>query len=403
LNNFCLIITAAHPWEIWPRKPFCKAIARELKQNNGIVLVLEPTMSSIYTLINYPYRIPKYLIGKYKFRKVNENIYAFSPFSVEHILASVRFKPFMIINKLLLKWQIKQAIKKIEKQEKTSIIKKILMLHRPELHFLTDIFKDVGIVFDNSDDFCVTSDMSNTKVSGNIEREKILCENSDFIIASASTLYSRSKSYNPNSFLIENGYSLIVFSNNNLQKIQFLENIPKPIIGYIGNVRNWIDFELMEYLIKNGSEYSFLFAGNIENNTKNIINELSSNYKNVYILPDLIYEQFPSVLSYFDAGIIPFKENEFTKSVNPNKLYEYLAALLPVFSTNIGDIKNFYNSVSFVNSNKEEFLKSIKKYFSLSDTEKSKLKILIKQISINKTWEFSAFTLHNLINIHILK
>jgi hypothetical protein len=401
MSKFCLIITAAHPWEIWPRKPFCKAIARELKQNNGIVLVLEPTMSSIYTLINYPYRIPKYLIGKYRFRKVDENIYAFSPFTFEHILASVRFKPLQSINKILLKRQINHALKKIEKNENTVIENKIIMVHRPELHFIKGIFDQEGIIFDNSDDFCVTSDMSNTKVTGNRKREMILCKKSNFIIATATSLYDRSKQYNPKTYLVENGYSSFEFDKQMKIQINHLENIPKPIIGYIGNIRNWIDFELVEYLIKNGKKWSFVFAGNIDKTSKEIIKKLKNRYPNFYTFPDLSYEQYPSVLSYFDIGIIPFIENEFMKSVNPNKLYEYMSAGIPIFSTNIGDIKKLYGKIAFVNSDKKDFFESINNYFMKPQKEIIKIKKEINDIAISKTWENSAETLIHLINQNI--
>jgi glycosyltransferase involved in cell wall biosynthesis len=39
------------------------------------------------------------------------------------------------------------------------------------------------------------------------------------------------------------------------------------------------------------------------------------------------------VLAGFDVGLIPFRLTTLTAGVNPNKLYEYLAAGLPVVST----------------------------------------------------------------------
>ena len=54
---------------------------------------------------------------------------------------------------------------------------------------------------------------------------------------------------------------------------------------------------------------------------------------NVHLLGRRAYEQLPSVLRGADAGLIPYARNELTSSIFPMKVYEYLAAGLPVVST----------------------------------------------------------------------
>ncbi len=53
----------------------------------------------------------------------------------------------------------------------------------------------------------------------------------------------------------------------------------------------------------------------------------------MFHLAAVSYDRLPEILSQFTLGIIPFRYNELTAGVNPNKLYEYLAAGLPVVST----------------------------------------------------------------------
>jgi glycosyltransferase involved in cell wall biosynthesis len=45
------------------------------------------------------------------------------------------------------------------------------------------------------------------------------------------------------------------------------------------------------------------------------------------------HDDVPRVLAGFDVGLIPFRRTPLTAGVNPNKLYEYLAAGLPVVAT----------------------------------------------------------------------
>jgi glycosyltransferase involved in cell wall biosynthesis len=54
---------------------------------------------------------------------------------------------------------------------------------------------------------------------------------------------------------------------------------------------------------------------------------------NVHLLGKRPYEQLPDVLRGADAGLIPYVSSELTDSIFPMKVYEYLAAGLPVVST----------------------------------------------------------------------
>ena len=54
---------------------------------------------------------------------------------------------------------------------------------------------------------------------------------------------------------------------------------------------------------------------------------------NVHLLGARTYDELPAVLRGADAGLIPYSINELTSSIFPMKVYEYLAAGLPVVAT----------------------------------------------------------------------
>src|SRR6185312_9026471 len=54
---------------------------------------------------------------------------------------------------------------------------------------------------------------------------------------------------------------------------------------------------------------------------------------NVHLLGKRRYEELPDVLRGADAALIPYDINELTASIFPMKVYEYLAAGLPVATT----------------------------------------------------------------------
>lgn len=63
----------------------------------------------------------------------------------------------------------------------------------------------------------------------------------------------------------------------------------------------------------------------------------------------------PGIVKGFNVGIIPFKANKLIEGVSPIKLFEYLAAGIPVVSTYWKEIEKF-SDVACLANNDEEFL-----------------------------------------------
>ena len=86
------------------------------------------------------------------------------------------------------------------------------------------------------------------------------------------------------------------------------------------------------------------------------------------------YEDIPKYLFSFDVGIIPFKINEITNSINPLKLYEFMAAGCPIVATNISELEKFSNFVKIA-KNIDEFDYLLKRLIS-SDLSELKKRLL---------------------------
>ena len=63
------------------------------------------------------------------------------------------------------------------------------------------------------------------------------------------------------------------------------------------------------------------------------ISRQSANEPNIHLLGPRTYAELPDVLRAADAGLIPYARNPLTDSIFPMKVYEYLAAGLPVVAT----------------------------------------------------------------------
>jgi len=106
----------------------------------------------------------------------------------------------------------------------------------------------------------------------------------------------------------------------------------RPCIGYLGAIAPWFDFALVEAAAVARPQWDFVLVGPVLAGAQAGVEKLSS-LANVSVRPAVPHDDVPRVLAAFDVGLIPFRLTTLTAGVNPNKLYEYLAAGLPVVST----------------------------------------------------------------------
>jgi len=395
--KYALIFTLSMPWENYHREKFIRSIAEEIENEGGLVICVEPTILSVFNVVKYPERIFSWMKGKNRFRKDGSNIYVTHAKTFEHILSSSRFGFLSFINSKLLKRQIRKILKKVNGE----VVKFVWVLHRPELYFLIGSTGEAGAVYDCCDDHILTSDMNQKKVSGNREREKKLSQKCDFVITTSNKLLSRNKGYNPNTYLVENSYNFTRAETDETAEAM-LKEIKGPIAGYIGIIRGWIDFELLEYVLQQNAGITFVFVGEIYKDSVQKMRELESKYPNLLLTGRVNYNALPGLLKYFKVGIIPFKNNEFMESVNPNKFYEMLSCAVPIVTTNIGDLKSTYGDICKVADTKEEFSSFVNEIINISEAELKQLKSKMFEISSISTWQSKSKIFHQLLNEHIL-
>jgi glycosyltransferase involved in cell wall biosynthesis len=126
----------------------------------------------------------------------------------------------------------------------------------------------------------------------------------------------------------------------------------KPIVGYVGNISSFrLDFEILKELVSNSTNWEFTFYGPIEQDRETLksVNDLSS-FENCKFAGELNYDQVPTAIASFTAGIIPYKLNKFNLGTNPNKFFEYSAMGVPCISSRIPSLQKFSDFIVFADS-----------------------------------------------------
>jgi teichuronic acid biosynthesis glycosyltransferase TuaH len=167
---------------------------------------------------------------------------------------------------------------------------------------------------------------------GVVSEEKIV-RDSDLVICTSKQLYREKKAQNENTYFIPNSADIALSSmalDKNMQVHESIAHLKKPVIGYFGNVERRIDFELVKEMAERHADKSFVFAGPVN---REQVPEWLFTTPNIHLTGPIPYHLRPSVIKGFDITMIPFKSDEFSRSVFPLKLFEYLGAGKPVIST----------------------------------------------------------------------
>ena len=226
--------------------------------------------------------------------------------------------------------------------------------------------------------------------------ENILINQSSLIICTSQQLYREKIRINANTHFIPNAADIVhcvQATNPELPIHPSLNNIPKPIIGYFGNIERRMDYELIREVALKNRNMSFVFAGPIE---KHLVPDYLFDITNVYFTGRVPYNEMPNMVKGFDAAIIPFKRTMESSTVFPLKLFEYLGAGKPVIATNFNmDLKTFTDDLVVYCDSAEQFSCAINDALVVDSVQLQNKRI---ELARQHTWERRAFDFEFLID-----
>ncbi len=180
--------------------------------------------------------------------------------------------------------------------------------------------------------------------------------------------------------LLGNGVNYDLFAQQKPNPSEIKE-WPKPILGYAGAM-DWLDENLLELVADSFKAATLVLIGPFINTERRDQFRNVLERQNVKYLGPKPHSELPAWVQAFNVALLPFRKDELTAVLNPNKLYEYIAAGTPVVSLDFSQAISRLEKIIYVASTHEEFINKINK--AISDERKPQPQLFAKQYDWNE-------------------
>jgi glycosyltransferase involved in cell wall biosynthesis len=205
-----------------------------------------------------------------------------------------------------------------------------------------------------------------------IRTEAEILRRADLVFASAPRLQQRLSAIHRQVVLVPNGADVEHFRPDpTLPVASELRDIREPVLGYVGAIEPWIDIDLIAKVADLLPDFRLVLVGPIGCDVS-ILKEKS----NVLLVGRKPYADLPGFVRRFNVAMIPFVENDLTRSVDPIKFYEYCAAGIPTVATPMPTMLA-RSDIAHIAATPEEFARQVRQALTENDSARRESRIAL--------------------------
>jgi len=329
------VFVSLEPWdEIWRRNQFfCAGL---LKRHSEIrILFIEPPRNLSYAVRTGSWRN---MMGDTNSKtEFGDRLICMKPLKVlPNSLTICR-----LFNEWFTQWQLGRLISKLK------FGNPLLWINAHYAGHLVGHMRECLVIYDITDDWI--SCEVNARVSELIRiQDAELCLKADSVVVCSERLLELKKPMCDEVYLIPNAvdpdhYKPVLDDKNPLASETL--GWESPVFGYTGTVHpERLDIDLVENLAARLERGSIVLVG-----PNYLSREQSARLREtgkVHLPGAVPYARIPDMMRAFAVCIVPHRMTAFTDSLNPIKLWEYLAAGKPIVSTDIAGFRDYRDVVS---------------------------------------------------------
>lgn len=208
----------------------------------------------------------------------------------------------------------------------------------PGWYNLISRYKGKKLVYDKMDEDSQIA--TNYFLKRNLKsKEEKLIRSADLIFVSCQKFLNQIKETHLNVKLLRNGVMVDFADDSDEMSQVVLEHFglspKKTVFGYVGTISHWFDFDVINIILEADPNNEIILVGN------NMLPEMK--HPRVHYIAPVKKEQVAGIIKQFDVCLYNFKRNDLLDTINPVKIYEYLALNKPVLAVESMETRQFGN------------------------------------------------------------
>lgn len=325
-------------------------------------------------------------------RHIRENLFVFR----YPIWAPISGRsPLKQFTKLVRRLAIKSALRKLQ------MSRPIVWFSRPEMvDLVTEMSAARLLLYHVVDEYTAYSDHTPASLRRTEEQEQQMLAAVDAVIVVSEKLYQAKRPFNPHTYLVPNGVNYQAYAEALTDPAlpDDLRAIPPPRLGYIGLIGDKLDFTMLKALAQENPAWSLVLLGEDRVSGQAEAWQGLRALPNVHALGPVEVSQVPHYVKGFQVGLMPYLQNRHAEHINPLKLYDYLAAGLPIAAVDIPSAREFSSYVHLADG-PQNFYQAVRA--ALADTTPEHRQAR-RRVVAQHTWEARVERLSDLIQAQLV-
>jgi uncharacterized SAM-binding protein YcdF (DUF218 family)/glycosyltransferase involved in cell wall biosynthesis len=283
------------------------------------------------------------------FREVRPNLFVYSPLFLPFPYSSpARWFNRTVMFRGLRRWM-----------DATTFRRPIVLtfLPTPLAHDLIGEVDPSVVVYYCADDFAATSAAARRVAPS----EEAMFRRADLVFVTSQRLFEKARRWSEHVHTFPAGVDFAKFEavrQSSSSPPPEFASWRRPIVGYVGGLHPYVDQPLLAAAADAMPEATFVLVGPAQVDVS-----LLAARPNVVLAGARPHDQVPAYVKAFDVALVPYLRSEFTESVYPVKLNEYLAMGVPVVATELPEVRSFndrHDGVLQVASDTPSFIEAIR-------------------------------------------
>jgi len=231
-----------------------------------------------------------------------------------------------------------------------------------------------------------------------LQRETALLGRADLVFAGGPSLYNAKRERHPNTHCFTSSVDVVHFEQaldrDNIHPLHHA--IGHPRLGYYGVIDERFDPDLIAAMADAHSHWQIVLVGPV----LKIDPATLPQRQNIHYLGQQSYKALPQFLAGWDVCLLPFALNEATRFISPTKVLEYMAAQLPIVSTNIADVAIPYADSVAIATDTPGFIAACEAALAATPEQRAASAMKMRAIVSATSWDATVDQMHALLESH---